>query len=1112
MYKFSFLRLVFFVIVTSSLSYDVEAINDSPSPSILASYSFDSDLTDQAANYDGSIIGSTLSYGIEGDYNFASFGDDAVVSLPIELSENLFTDGSFEFNATFRKTEVKANSVVLFSISETTDAFWQTGGIKLVAGDSLIFTYNDGRDLDNYEWLDITALTVNQWYTVSLRIYINNATWILTVNDEIFKGTFGENQSMTAMVSIINNHSINFGGYAETKPHPFYGNFDLDSATFSSPAPSYSQEVRDAFSAMTMHVNGTTLLTEAKLEEHFKVINDNYLTVTFTDYQDELYAYTKAYETAYEPLYSDGVEYTFENLPVLGRTLQLAQSHIFDTQFTPDNVVDMDGVAFEHAEVAPGVVASDTLRIESAQIELNATYNIDIAAEIGDQSRIVRPTGYFLAAGDLVTITVPNEAVNKGLSFIVGHHFRNMDYDYINTINRFPDISNEFPLDSMTITLANPFGGGIYLKVPDGVDLGWLNFEISNAVKSPYFSWREGRETSVDDWLSQVTSSGAPWADFESDKFMFTIPVSYLAGITDPDEIMTRWDQIMDAVRIAGGRPLTRRRAEYYTFDTRLVTPAYGAGYPLVVDDQELTHETTQALGSFNPLKVFSYRPHVTLLHEMGHNHIHPTMKMGDQYSCHFIEAETVNHTLALASNFLVYDLSLDDAFKYTHGEDITSDEAAFDWIITNNFRSDLPMSFDESAPMEDQDMLKYQYRGWAKYKDIVKLFGFENGLGKVNGMFYQAGQAQTSEASIFECPDRPYIVGRDEYISAASEAMGVNMAPLFHFWGIVPSESLVAELASNYPASIEIANLIMHYRDNVAPKTQDDYLAFHNALYNKVGYQQPRYDEYITQFDETFAQQIQSQFTLLLNKYGFGDTDGDGIIDIEDGNPTVPNSAPVLTGTPALSVDEDSAYSFTPSMTDDGDTNTISFAVSNLPNWASFDTNTGSITGTPSNDDVGIIADIVISVSDGYLTAELASFNIEVININDAPTFTGTISDISVNTGENINQDIASYFSDIDAGDTLVFSASNLPSGVSISSVGLISGSSSAASTSSVTITATDAMGLSVNGALQMTISAAPVTLTPPSKESSGGGAVNLLNLFVFMVIFILRRKRVDC
>ncbi|MDV5172556.1 putative Ig domain-containing protein, partial [Photobacterium rosenbergii] len=62
-----------------------------------------------------------------------------------------------------------------------------------------------------------------------------------------------------------------------------------------------------------------------------------------------------------------------------------------------------------------------------------------------------------------------------------------------------------------------------------------------------------------------------------------------------------------------------------------------------------------------------------------------------------------------------------------------------------------------------------------------------------------------------------------------------------------------------------------------------------------------------------------------------------------------------------------------------------------NLPSWASFNTASGLLSGTPSNDDVGTTSNIVIKVSDGNETASLAAFNLEVVNVNDAPTISGT-------------------------------------------------------------------------------------------------------------------------
>ncbi|MDP5192020.1 Ig-like domain-containing protein, partial [Rheinheimera baltica] len=60
-----------------------------------------------------------------------------------------------------------------------------------------------------------------------------------------------------------------------------------------------------------------------------------------------------------------------------------------------------------------------------------------------------------------------------------------------------------------------------------------------------------------------------------------------------------------------------------------------------------------------------------------------------------------------------------------------------------------------------------------------------------------------------------------------------------------------------------------------------------------------------------------------------------------------------------------------------------------NKPSWAAFNTTTGALTGTPVAADVGTTSGIVISVSDGTLSASLEPFNLEVTRVNSAPVAT---------------------------------------------------------------------------------------------------------------------------
>jgi hypothetical protein len=102
--------------------------------------------------------------------------------------------------------------------------------------------------------------------------------------------------------------------------------------------------------------------------------------------------------------------------------------------------------------------------------------------------------------------------------------------------------------------------------------------------------------------------------------------------------------------------------------------------------------------------------------------------------------------------------------------------------------------------------------------------------------------------------------------------------------------------------------------------------------------------------------------------------------------NAVITNAPPQISGTPTTSIDAGGNYSFTPAASDpDGDT--LTFSIANPPSWASFDTTTGSLSGAPTNADDGTYGNIVISVSDGELSASLPAFSITVTAINSAPT-----------------------------------------------------------------------------------------------------------------------------
>ncbi|UVW62214.1 putative Ig domain-containing protein [Shewanella baltica] len=186
--------------------------------------------------------------------------------------------------------------------------------------------------------------------------------------------------------------------------------------------------------------------------------------------------------------------------------------------------------------------------------------------------------------------------------------------------------------------------------------------------------------------------------------------------------------------------------------------------------------------------------------------------------------------------------------------------------------------------------------------------------------------------------------------------------------------------------------------------------------------------------------------------------------------NSVTPNGAPVISGTPTLSVNQDASYQFTPTASDSvGDV--LSFSIANKPAWATFNTTTGTLSGTPSNQDVGVTNGIIISVSDGALSASLPAFNLSVVNINDAPTISSTA--ITAAT-----QDAAYSYTftaaDTDVGDTLTLSAVTKPSWLSFNAAtGVLSGTPSNADVGShvVLLRVTDTDGLTAEQSFSITV-----------------------------------------
>ncbi|MBI3896877.1 MAG: putative Ig domain-containing protein [Gammaproteobacteria bacterium] len=144
------------------------------------------------------------------------------------------------------------------------------------------------------------------------------------------------------------------------------------------------------------------------------------------------------------------------------------------------------------------------------------------------------------------------------------------------------------------------------------------------------------------------------------------------------------------------------------------------------------------------------------------------------------------------------------------------------------------------------------------------------------------------------------------------------------------------------------------------------------------------------------------------------------------------PNTAPVLTNAIAdQAATEDNAFSFQVPVNTFADPNdTLAYSAtltdgSPLPSWLSFNSTTGTFSGTPLNGNVGSTNVRVTATDTGGLTVSDV-FAITVANVNDAPTVANPILDQTASEDAAFSFQMPSNsFADVDVGNTLTYTAS---------------------------------------------------------------------------------------
>ncbi len=361
-------------------------------------------------------------------------------------------------------------------------------------------------------------------------------------------------------------------------------------------------------------------------------------------------------------------------------------------------------------------------------------------------------TGLYAAAGEPVTVDLPPGAEKRGLNLRIGS--TTCDNTRHDQWSRAPKVDMEIPLKTASTTVSSPFGGLLYIVVPDRADAPDIPIKVTirNACAAAWF--KTGRDT-LHAWRTSIRAAPAPWAELESDKIILTVPADLVRSLDDPQALLRFWDAAADLDAQLTDIPVQRRSAERFVADVQLCAGWMHAGYPIMIPNV-----TAKELINLEHLKA---KGDWGFFHELGHNH-----QNGD-WTFHGTGEVTVNF-------FTLYNLEHLCGItprKTRMGEDNIG-KSVRKWVAEG--KSHEAWCRDPFLALETFVRIQQAY-GW---KAFERLFSEYRGLAPA---------------------DRPKTDAdkRDQWVTRLSRLTGENIAAVFDAWNIPLSDAARQE-CSRYP------------------------------------------------------------------------------------------------------------------------------------------------------------------------------------------------------------------------------------------------------------------------------------------------------------------------
>lgn len=373
-------------------------------------------------------------------------------------------------------------------------------------------------------------------------------------------------------------------------------------------------------------------------------------------------------------------------------------------------------------------------------------------------------TGLYVPAGEPVRLELPAGAIAGDLRAQIGTHTDQLWH--LEEWKRYPEIVTQFHLTNASATIASPFGGLLYLQRRGSNLPAVAHLTIHGALEAPWY--RRG-ETSTDEWRRR-RNAPAPWGELAGYRLILTLPSDRLRRIEDPAPILETWDRVLDACAELAARPRERSRLERIVPDVQISAGYMHSGYPIMTHADQydvLTDHGAILRGTWG------------LFHEIGHNHQEPDWTF----------AGTGEVTVNLFTLYVLETVCGQPPF--TGHPEVTPEAQRRLWQRY------------VAGGRKFEDWKQQPFLALGMYMQLRAAFGWE----PFRHVF--------AEYRALPPADRPRSDDerRDQWLIRFSRAVGRNLRPFFHTWGVPTSdragamiEALPPWMPDNWPPSLSLS------------------------------------------------------------------------------------------------------------------------------------------------------------------------------------------------------------------------------------------------------------------------------------------------------------------